>query len=478
VGPDAADTPNVQRFADRTWRFDQHFMGSLPCLSARRELFAGFQEMMWRHWGPLESFDARLPRLVERGGYSTGLVTDQYHYWEEPGNGYLQSFHSTELIRGHESDNWHLPRGVDASTPEWVRSIERWRPGAGARQYYGNVHDFRDEQDFFTAKVMHVGAEWLRAHAHRRPFFFQVETFDVHEPFHVPGPYRSMYWSGDAPEKFTVWPPHQDPAQEAAFVDATTPQELAFIRTQYRGKIKMMDNWFGVLLAAFDEQRIWDDTVVIVTTDHGHDLRERDGFGKQYPHYDSHAQIPMLVWHPDHPHGGVVSSLTTTVDLFPTILETAGQPIPPHTHGRSFLPLLRGDTSDARHAVLYGPFGQGLCVTDGEWTLFKSPVGEGPLHYYSVGIFRSLHVEGRNRPAGQGCFIPDVDLPQWKVPVRSAPRTRENFLYHRPEDPGKHRNLWNDAPHPRQHMLSPMKQLADAQGAPVEQYERLGLVRV
>lgn len=50
--------------------------------------------------------------------------------------------------------------------------------------------------------------------------------------------------------------------------------------------------------------------------------------------------------------------------------------------------------------MLYGSFGQGLCVTDGEWTLFKSPVSDGPLHSYSAGIFRSLNLEGRFPPDG------------------------------------------------------------------------------
>jgi arylsulfatase A-like enzyme len=105
----SVETPNVDRLARRAWRFDDHFVGSLPCLPARRELFAGFKELLWRPWGPLEHFDARLPRLLEARGYSTAIVTDRYPYWEESGNGYLQSFQQTELVRGHEHDNWKGP---------------------------------------------------------------------------------------------------------------------------------------------------------------------------------------------------------------------------------------------------------------------------------------------------------------------------------------------------------------------------------
>ncbi len=56
-------------------------------MPARRELFAGFKELLRRPWGPLERFDARLPRLLEREGYATAVATDHYHYWEESANG-------------------------------------------------------------------------------------------------------------------------------------------------------------------------------------------------------------------------------------------------------------------------------------------------------------------------------------------------------------------------------------------------------
>jgi arylsulfatase A-like enzyme len=62
-------TPNIDRLARRAWRFDGHYVGSLPCMPKRRELFAGFKELMWRPWGALEPFDARLPRIVEAAGY-------------------------------------------------------------------------------------------------------------------------------------------------------------------------------------------------------------------------------------------------------------------------------------------------------------------------------------------------------------------------------------------------------------------------
>lgn len=133
--------------------------------------------------------------------------------------------------------------------PPWVSAIERYRPGQG-RRHYRSVRSFHDETDFFPAKVFSAACSWLRRN-HGRRYFLQVESFDVHEPFHVPEPYRSM-WTPFVDDAFDCWPPYGDPVVEDAFFDTITLQELAFIRGQYLGKLTMTDRWFGHLLDTLD----------------------------------------------------------------------------------------------------------------------------------------------------------------------------------------------------------------------------------
>lgn len=478
-GGDAVATPNLDAFAGRAWRFENHFVGSLPCMPARREIFAGIREVMWRPWGPLEPFDERLPKLLEERGYTTGLITDHYHYWEETANGYLQSFQSAEFIRGHETDYWQPPLPPNAAVPPWVENVEVWRPGSG-RRYYANVAGFRSERDFFPAKVMTAAARWLDERPRDTPFFLQIESFDVHEPFDVPEPYASMYGTAADRDRFTLWPPYQDPDRLADFMAQASPEELAFIRSQYAGKLTMVDHWFGEVLTAFDREGLWDDTLIAVTTDHGHDLGERGVFGKQYPHWDSHANIPLLIWHPEHPGtGSPIAALTSTVDLFATLLDAAGGPPPERTHSRSLLPVVAGKRADHRPALLYGTFGQGICCTDGEWTLFKSPVGDGPLFSYSSLLrsepSRGLLLDRFGPPAGSGRFMPGVPLPQWQMPVAGRRLSREDCLFHRRADPGQTQNLWEKEPEQRRRMLDLLRALLADEGTPPEQYDRLGL---
>lgn len=470
-------TPNLETFADRAWRFDNHFVGSLPCMPARREIFSGMMNMQWRPWGPLEPFDLRLPKLLEREGYSTAIVTDHYHYWEESANGYIQGFQSAELVRGHELDFWK-PLMPKTDLPKWVQNIDKWRPGSGHR-YFSNVAQFGDDRDYFPAKVMCAAADWLASRRQDNPFFLQVESFDVHEPFDAPEPYASMYGDGSARDRFTLWPPYQDAAKQAEFLAQATPEELAFVRSQYAAKIAMVDQWFGRLLAAMDAGNLWDDTIVIVTTDHGHDLAERFGYGKQFPHFDSHANIPMLIWHPAMPgNGRAIDGLTSTMDIFATVLDGAGIALPSGSHSRSVLPLMAGQ-GGGREALIYGTFGQGLCCTDGAWTLIQPPDRDQPVYAYSSMVPTTIIPP--DQPVTHGHFIPGIDMPQWKIPFTAdrpadrRPLDSERLLYHRARDPGQKDNLWASAPDQAARMKRLMRDTLAVHGAPAELFDRLCL---
>jgi len=475
--PTHVQTPNITRFAQRAHRFDQHFVGSLPCMPARREIYAGRREMMWRPWGPLEPYDRRLPRLLEELGHRTAIVTDHYHYWSEAGNGYLQSFQSTTLVRGHETDAWQPPARPDEEVPGWVARIEEYRP-AQARRYWANVRGFRGEEDYFPARVFTAAAQWLRRNAREAPFFLQVESFDVHEPFDVPEPYRSMYADGSKRDLFDVWPPYQDPEALRRFLARASPEEVAFVGAQYHGKLTMVDRWLGELWRALDELGLWEETVVVLTTDHGHDLGQRGAFGKQWPHYDSHANIPLLVHHPHHPPPAEPHrALTSTVDLHATLLEALGGDPGGSPHSRSLMPLLRGETRTHREALLYGTWGQGVGCTDGEWTVLKSQTDAAPLYAYTCSVYRSQVAETDVAPVGQGRFLPGVDLPQWRIPVTrmQLPLGRPDLLFHRAEDPLQERDLWDAEPGKRREMLDKLRALLDEEGCPEEGYVRLGL---
>jgi len=126
-----------------------------------------------------------------------------------------------------------------------------------------------------------------------------VDSFDVHEPFHCPEPYASMYTDEDPTDPELINWPYYGRIDEGR--SELTERQLAFARSQFAGKTTMVDRWFGRVLDAFDREGLWEDTMLVVTANHGHFLGEHGWIGKPYkaPLYNVLAHTPLLIWHPD-----------------------------------------------------------------------------------------------------------------------------------------------------------------------------------
>ena len=99
-------TPNFERLAARAVTFDNCFIGSMPCMPARREIHTGRHNFMHRSWGPLEPFDDSMPAMLSKAGVHTHISSDHKHYWEDGGATYHNRYTTWELARGQEGDAW------------------------------------------------------------------------------------------------------------------------------------------------------------------------------------------------------------------------------------------------------------------------------------------------------------------------------------------------------------------------------------
>ena len=123
-GCDWIHAPNFNRLNDRTVTFDNAWVGSMPCMPARRDLHTGRLSFLHRSWGPIEPFDDSLPEILKRNGVHTHLVTDHYHYFEEGGATYHTRYSSWEFNRGQEWDPWK-GEVKDPELPEIYPGLER-----------------------------------------------------------------------------------------------------------------------------------------------------------------------------------------------------------------------------------------------------------------------------------------------------------------------------------------------------------------
>jgi arylsulfatase A-like enzyme len=460
-------------------------------MPARREWLTGTQEFLWRPWGPVEPFDRTLPEIARANGAWTQLITDHYHYFQHGSHGYYEDFNGFEFVRGHEFDAWRRTPREPAET-----LLDQVTMGSGPpdehqsppdpdntgymnrAQYARNVDGFEDEMDFFAPKVFSDTAQWVRDGDEWDQWFCYVDSFDVHEPFHCPEPYASMYTDEDPTDPDLTFWPYYGPTDEGQ--SALDDRELAFVRSQFAGKVTMVDEWFGRVMDALDDRDRWDDTAVIVTSDHGFFLGEHGWVGKNEPPvYDVLARTPLLAWAPGAARTGEsVEALTAAVDLYPTMLELLGVEVPERTHGRSLRPLLAGDRETHRERALYGYWGGSVNVTDGRDTYLRPTDPEEPSYCYSTTMMNPRRQFTPNAPkpdADAGPFLPYTDSPVWRFEASSHVQNEAPLLFDARADPDQSRNLAEHETDRHEAMREHLIDGLDALDAPDWQYERLDL---
>ena len=366
-GGDAVATPNFDRFAARSMTFDNHYVGSLPCMPARRDMHTGRLNFMHRSWGPLEPFDNSAPELLKKSGTYTHLISDHFHYFEDGGATYHGRYNTWDFIRGQEYDPW-----VAMVKPPMERFSEMYSDKhynvpteVKRRQHQINREVIHEESDFPGPKCFERAFDFLNTNRDADDWMLQLECFDPHEPFFAPDKYKDAYKT-DYKGPILDWPKYA-PVNDS-------PDEIAEIRANYAALVAMCDAWFGKLLDHFDAHDMWDDTCLILTTDHGFLLSEHDWWGKNLtPYYEEISHIPLVMHHPEFADraGTRISELTQTCDLMPTMLELHGHEIPSEVTGKSILEIARGNAS--HEALIFGMFGGPLGVTDGKHSYFIYP---------------------------------------------------------------------------------------------------------
>jgi arylsulfatase A-like enzyme len=478
-GGNEFDTPNLDRFAELSMRFDRHFSGSLPCMPARHDILCGALDFLWKPWGSIELWEDSITYHLRDAGVKTMLCSDHPHLFETGGENYHTDFHAWEYLRGHEGDAWKT-----RPDPSWAGAPAL--PAEGANRPYDLSRTFfRSEEDFPGPKTMRAATEWLRSNAgeHER-FMLFVDEFDPHEPFDTPEPYASRYdpdWQGPR----LIWPPYATQVLERGVL---TEDQARHIRCNYGAKLTMIDHWFGKLIEAIDQADLWADTVVILCTDHGHYLGEHDAFGKPgLPIYNTLGHTPLMIAWPGL-GAGSSQALTTNVDLAATLADVFGVEFAHRTHGHSLVPLVTGKADSVRDWALAGIFGRQVHVIDGQRKYGRARVGDNlPISMWSNRwSTMPVHVPGFGlAPPDRRAkldYMPGSDVPVIRQPFEAGDRLPywcyggtpgEHVLFNLDEDPNEERNLAGAAG--EKDAIDLLRAALVAVEAPGEQLERLGI---
>lgn len=477
------ETPNIDRFAKRALAFNNHYTGSLPCMPARHDILVGAMDFLWRPWGSIEIWERPITHHLRRKGVPTQLFTDHPHLFETGGENYHTDFFAWDYTRGHEGDPWKT-----REDPSWTGT-----PTLPARQKTREklVYDlsrtwFREELDFPGPKTMSATADWLAEHAaHHDSFFLFVDEFDPHEPFDTPKPWANRY-DPEWEDELLIWPPY---AIDGVRNGDITAREGQHIRANYGSKLSMIDHWFGKVLDQMDRLNLWDDTLFILCTDHGHYLGEKDIWGKpRVPQFETLGHTPLLIAAPGR-KGGKVAALTTNVDINATLTDLFDVDMHYVNHGHSLLPLIYGEKKDIREYAVGGIFGQWVQIQDGKNKYARAPVGDGfPLSMWSnrwstmpVPSMPGLRLPNPDKRAYLD-HMPGTDIPVIRQPWQQGdllpfwsmnPGIDDHHLYKLTDDPAEEENRVGEPL--ESDMIELLRSALTDLEAPQEQFERLGI---
>ena len=388
-GNDEIRTPALDALALEAVRFDRHYAAGFPTMPARANHHTGRWMLSRFGWRALPDNAQTLAQLLTASGYHTAAVVDTPFYWRG-GMNYDRGFQSFFPVLGQGG-----PRGrfiPDPSPHEWKDDNAWWRR----------------ESDRCAPRTLALAGDWLERHCQER-FFLYIDTWDPHEPWDPPEYYSRLYMPDHDGE--VINPFYGRVADEPGF----TFERLKKAHASYCGEITMVDTWIGMFLKKLRNMGLWDDTVIIFTSDHGFYFGEHDGmFGKAslakredgslYRHgdlnapwgfspiYEEVAKIPLLIRVPGV-QSGHYSGLTSAVDVMPTVLDLAETETPDWVDGNSLLPAARDENTPGRtFTVTTEPFAnpgervrsvddisrplgawQVTTITTEDWSLLYSP---------------------------------------------------------------------------------------------------------
>ncbi len=378
-------TPNLDRLAAVSSVFEYAHIGSFPTLPNRRDMFLGRGDkgVPFNRWKGIDPDEVTLAERLSEKKIPSMMITDTANSVTRGMNHY-KGFTAWYCNRGQEGDPWWLDDEVPLDVPvppELIRyPLERWH------QVLMNRSQRRVETDWFAPGTFQLAINWLTRNRKRKDFFLYIDTFDPHEPWDPPQHYVDLYDPGYRGRLFEA--PTYGVRRELGL----TNRELKQLRARYAGEVTMVDAAVGRLLAALGNLNIYDETMIVFTTDHGayFDYPGDNGLIckpivlgadgrimsagrppkkplRYYPNFPGVCRIPLMVHLPGQTKAQRIRAITQPWDLTPTVLEAFGLKAPREFLGQSLLPLIRGKQRKIRDVAVLGSAANHAQAMTGKW---------------------------------------------------------------------------------------------------------------
>ena len=407
-GDKMVKSPNLDRLAARGILFERAYCNQAVCAPSRNALMTGLRP------GTIGIYD--LPTNFRKA--VPDAVTVAQHFMK---NGYR-----TEAM----GKIMHVGHGNEEDAASW--STPHWKPKGGQYSRRENAGKGGDAKGAATESADVADSAYsdgmiadeaivrLRAAAanSKQPFFMGVGFLKPHLPFVAP----KKYWDLYAASAFAL-PALKEPPKGAPEFAPTNGGELrnysdipkkgpfTDVQTRhlihgYHAATSYMDAQLGRVLDALDETGLAKNTVIVLWGDHGWHLGDH-GMWCKHTNYEQAARIPLVISAPGVTRAASrTAALAETVDLYPTLCELAGLPVPSGLDGRSLLPVLKESAADTKEAVFHfyprnALMGRAVRTADHrlvEWKKPGAPAADAVLELYD---YKADPAETQNLAAAQ-----------------------------------------------------------------------------
>jgi iduronate 2-sulfatase len=439
-GTEAIQTPHLDALAATSLVFDRAYCQQAVCNPSRASIMTGLRPDTTGVHDLVTEFRDTIPDAVtlpehfkQHGYFAVGMGKIFHNPFPDP-----QSWSIPKQPK---------PKGARAYSPEVLAMMKQKRQEARAagmterqigNRIRGPATDIEDVPDNKRpdGALTELAVKHLRALKSKdQPFFLAVGYFQPHLPWTAPKKYWDLYDPAKIPPAPNPFLPKDAPA--VAFGDrsfggmyelmdcidlkgAPNPFEGSLTEAQsrrlkhgYYASVSFIDSQVGILLAELDRLGLADDTIVVLWSDHGWKLGEHNGWCKQ-TNYEIDARVPLMLRAPGQSKGHRTQALVALIDVYPTLCDLAGLPIPKQLEGKSMTPLLTNPDATIRTTAL---------------SQFPRRHGGKQFMGYTIRTATHRYVEWRARDTG-------------KITAQE--------LYDHRTDPHENTNL---APHPEQKSL-------------------------
>jgi len=333
-------TPHLSEMAKDGFVFEQAYTPTTNTAPSHATIMTGlypFQHGLIDNGLKLPDKITTLAELLKQDDYSTAAYVG-YWVFEKESN-MQQGFDEYEL--DHVASHAHEKKSLETDTRGFkaaMRWLKRWHGGNGSKESVGG----------------------------RAPFFLWFHANQTHESYDPPPPYDSIFMNipkkKGIPGLKTFFVRCSKEIRSAMRKDLLTKPLIKQIGALYDGEIRLVDDLIGQMVAYLKKIGEYENTVIVVTADHGEILFGRYEGGRKHRiightrrYFDPVLRVPIVIKPAENaelPVGARIRGMISTVDLFPTILKLTGHNVPPWAAGKSLVPLMRNpENADGRKKI-------------------------------------------------------------------------------------------------------------------------------